>query len=256
MIIECPNCGFSGRIPRYAVTVPHLARCLRCRHQFEPIVRFPASLGADVPNGSPAAARGGDPGASSYELKAIAEELGTGVETRGGQDPWAEGSDPWDEHDDVVPAPSKEDAPPVRASVLTHLLRLGTVARREPGLVDPWYARILQAWGIFFLLWAAGIVGANLLYLAKAESIAIAGRETIWSVLSVLLLVPGAAGVFLLVDAGRLVRSLSGQGEERGGAGEPSIDSYASRLRDWATSIRPGFPRAQGRGRPVGENTP
>ena len=35
MIIQCPKCGFSGRIPSYALDSPHNAKCPHCKFRFE-----------------------------------------------------------------------------------------------------------------------------------------------------------------------------------------------------------------------------
>src|SRR4051794_31282790 len=192
MIIQCPNCGFSGRIPRYALTVPHLARCLRCRHEFEPGSLVPGGTHAHAPAppagadfGPPGPGRGGDPGSSSYELQAITDELAASVRT-------VEGDDPWDsegEEDRAVPggkgrAFPKVAAPPDGASGITPPPRLGLVSRMLYGPADPWYSRVLQAWGGFFLIWALAILGRSLHHLATARDFATSGREILSSVVS------------------------------------------------------------------------
>jgi hypothetical protein len=74
--------------------------------------------------------------------------------------------------------------------------------------IDPWYSRVLEAWGVFLLIWAAIIVGRSLLSLLARTDGQAAGNEIVSAVFSVLLLVPGAAGLFLLVDVGRYIRDL------------------------------------------------
>jgi hypothetical protein len=73
---------------------------------------------------------------------------------------------------------------------------------------DPWYSRVLEAWGVFFLVWATIIVVRSLLFLVAGTDGSAAGNEIGSAVFSVLLLVTGAAGLFLLVDVGRYIRDL------------------------------------------------
>src|SRR4051794_39887150 len=82
MIIECPKCQFSGRIPSYALDSPYNARCPRCRFRFELHTLLASTpdealddpgiegLGTELGDG-----QAGDPGASAYELKAITEDF-------------------------------------------------------------------------------------------------------------------------------------------------------------------------------------
>jgi hypothetical protein len=74
--------------------------------------------------------------------------------------------------------------------------------------IEPWYSRVLEAWGVFFLIWATIIVVRSLFFLLARTDGQAAGAEIVSSVFSVLLLVPGAAGLFLLVDVGRYIRDL------------------------------------------------
>src|SRR5208282_6798030 len=84
MIIQCPNCQFSGRIPSYAVDSPYNATCPRCRFRFElhallanPVVAMLAESEQDS-----------GPGSSSYELKAITEDLEQPQPAADRRDPW------------------------------------------------------------------------------------------------------------------------------------------------------------------------
>ena len=118
------------------------------------------------------------------------------------------------------------------------------------GPKDPWYSRVLQAWGIFFLLWGVAILGRSVYHLVTADHFATAGRDIFWSVVSALLLVPGSAGLFLLVDLGRYIRNLSGQSPESGeSAEEPSGEFAATPLRTWPAGTRtlPAVRAANGR---------
>jgi len=256
MIIQCPNCGFSGRIPRYAITVPHLARCLRCRHQFEPsspLTDDPredlAAPSSGAVFGGQGGGHGGDPGSSSYELKAIAEDPAIGIEVAGGAVPWDDEDDEAILNGDGLLLPKGAARPPV-ASGITPLPHLRLASRLKHGPKDPWYSRVLQAWGIFFLLWGATILGRSAYHLVTADHFASAGRDIFWSVVSALLLVPGAAGMFLLVDLGRYIRNLSDQPQYSSElAEEPSGESASPPLRTWPTETRtlPAVRAATGR---------
>src|SRR5262249_6134890 len=100
MIIQCPNCGYSGRIPSYALGTPHNAKCPKCRFRFElgslllePMLEKPGSqlnpgLSLDAPIG--------DPGSSAYELKAITDDFGPDGE-------WDSAEDRWEDYPDRRP---------------------------------------------------------------------------------------------------------------------------------------------------------
>jgi hypothetical protein len=206
MIIQCPNCQFAGRIPRYALDSPYNATCPRCRFRFEL-----HALLADPDIGMLAESEPhGGPGSSSYELKAISDDLAQ-------PDPATNQSDPWgDEHSGVSlnwsggngadPARSAFPAAAVPWETTTPALDV-----TEPGREEPWYSRILQVWGIVFLIWAAMIVTHSVLLLLLPGSGATSRIDVVPSVVSVLLLVPGAAAIFLLVDLGRSIRGLQAQ---------------------------------------------
>jgi hypothetical protein len=244
MIIQCPNCGFSGRIPKYAVAVPHHARCLRCRHQFELSSLLPGKPQEDLPVPSPEAAagesdtaHGGDPGSSSYELKAITEDLATATEASEGGDPWG------DQEDEVLLGGDARSFPkvagiPAPAPGITPLPRLHLASGLVHGAKDPWYSRVLQAWGIFFLIWALVILGRSVHSLLTAADFTTGGREILSSVVSILLLVPGSAGLFLLVDLGRYIRGLSRQSPEAEDVADEPFGEPATPLRTWPVEPR------------------
>src|SRR5271166_2464463 len=107
MIIQCPNCRFSGRIPSYAVDSPYNATCPRCRFRFEL-----SALLADRLVGMLAESElGSEPGSSSYELKAITEDFEQ-------PQPAAERRDPWRVDPGEVPfnASGDDRVDPVRSS--------------------------------------------------------------------------------------------------------------------------------------------
>ncbi len=202
MIIQCPNCQFSGRIPSYAVDSPYNATCPRCRFRFElhalladPVVGMLAESELDS-----------GPGSSSYELKAITENLEQPQPEANRRDPW--GDDPGavayggNGDDRVDPARNGfSTTAPWKAP--EPFLSVPEAAGPEP-----WYSRVLQVWGIVFLIWAALIVARSLFLQFLPGSGPTSRFDAVSSVVSVLLLVPGAAALFLLVDLGRYIRGL------------------------------------------------
>src|SRR5262245_19994807 len=107
MIIQCPNCGFSGRIPSYALGSPHNAKCPKCRFRFElgalflePVLEMPVTQ----PNsGLSVDGQGGDPVSSAYELKAITDDFGPEGE-------WDDPDDPWENYSNRRPFAVNERA--------------------------------------------------------------------------------------------------------------------------------------------------
>src|SRR5271157_2721045 len=86
MIIQCPNCRFSGRIPSYAMDSRYNATCPRCRFRFEL-----HALLADRDVGMLAESElDSGPGSSSYELKAITEDLEPPQPRVNLRDPWGD----------------------------------------------------------------------------------------------------------------------------------------------------------------------
>jgi hypothetical protein len=219
MIIQCPNCGFPGRVPEHAIGTPHNARCPQCRYRFELDANLPelsllAAANPSLPGPHALASNGhGDPASSSYELKAITGDF----PDRAGREPAAA---VWDADDDVDFLEPDPAASVSRTAANSH----SPVGARLPapagdgssprptvsaGIMDPWYSQVLQVWGIVFLAWAA-ILLVRSLYVMVAPTQGHPSWEAniIPTVVAVLLLVPGAAGLFLLVDLGRYIRSL------------------------------------------------
>src|SRR5271157_2145984 len=145
MIIQCPNCQFSGRIPSYAVAGPHIARCPRCRFRFELNAlladRDVGMLAEPEPDSGP--------GSSSYELKAITEDLEQ-------PQPVADRRDPWGDDPGAIPSNGSGDdrVDPARSSISTAAAPWETPAPSlsvlEAARAEPWYSRVLQVWGIVF----------------------------------------------------------------------------------------------------------
>ncbi len=203
MIIQCPNCRFSGRIPSYAVGSHYNATCPRCRFRFElhellvdPVVGMFAESVLES-----------GPGSSSYELKAITEDLEQPQPAADRPDPW--GDDPRAVADDgngdgrVDPAGSGYSAGAAPWETPAPSLSVLEAARAEP-----WYSRVLQVWGIVFLIWAAIIVARSLFLQIVPGNGPTSRSDAVSSVMSVMLLVPGAAFLFLLVDLGRYLHGL------------------------------------------------
>ena len=200
MIIQCPDCGFSGRIPHSALGRSHHATCPKCRNKFT--LRTPA--GAADPGGprafppfDNAESAADDPGSSSYELRAITDDIGAGsgvVDT----DSLAGtiGSEAARAGDDLL------DRPENAVSGLREITP-------SPGsaVVDPWYSRLLQLWGIVLLIWAALILGRDLRRVTPSVGGSQATGHLLSTVIAVLLLVAGAAGLFMAVDFGRSLRA-------------------------------------------------
>jgi hypothetical protein len=246
MFIQCPNCGFSGKVPKRVFEIPHQARCKRCHHHFD-LSRFVDAL---APVASPARISGmgpahtdhtfADASSSSYELKAIADDFGLIKEAVDLDERW-----PDDEQDayrraaaKVIEASSQTMAPEVLAAASASVAPRSQQPMPLGSAFDPWYSRVLEAWGVFFLIWASIIVVRSLLSLQARIDGQAAGNEIVSAVFSVVLLVPGAAGLFLVVDLGRYIRDLrihapaAAVGQSRKGA--PSAFTVRLwRLRAW-----------------------
>ena len=101
------------------------------------------------------------PGSSSYELKAITEDLEQ-------PHPAADHRDPWGDDPGAVPFNGSGDGrvDPARSSFSTAAAPWETpwpsLAVSEAARAEPWYSRVLQVWGIVFLIWAAMIVARSL----------------------------------------------------------------------------------------------
>ena len=148
MIIQCPSCGFSGRVPSYALGSPHNAKCPKCSFRFElRALLLEPELGMPAIEGGPSLsleAQGGDPGSSVYELKAITEDFGTASE-------WDSSEDPWEDFPSTRPLEASERIAPgvSRATQASHPavppLSLANLESTPPaGTTDPWYSRVLQ----------------------------------------------------------------------------------------------------------------
>ncbi|WP_165232445.1 hypothetical protein [Aquisphaera insulae] len=209
MIIECPKCQFSGRIPSYALETPYNARCPRCRFRFElqtllsstpaEALDDPGIDGLESVDGDP---RAGDPSSSAYELKAINEDFA-------GEESEAADEDEWR---DEIRATGAVNGPVAAARRAES--EGGDAAVGSSGFLgaswsatDPWYGRVLQAWAVAFLIWAALILGRSLQWMFTADAESAGPGHLVATVVSVVLLVPGSAALFLLVDLSRYLRN-------------------------------------------------
>src|SRR5437588_430261 len=207
MIIQCPNCGFSGKVPQRALAIPHQARCKRCHHQFDlsPLVDAlsPVTSPAWLSGIDRAEADGAfmDASSSSYELKAITDDFGL---SNGAEDldrRWREEQDAYRRAAaKLIETSSQAVLPEVLSATSASVAPTYQQPMPLASAIDPWYSRVLEAWGVFFLIWATIIVVQSFLSLLARTEAQAAGNEIVSAVYSVLLLVPGAAGLFLLVD--------------------------------------------------------
>jgi hypothetical protein len=208
MIIQCPDCGYAGRIPDSALGGSHLATCPRCRIRFSLHVT-PAGPGGNDPGGlaipDEEEVDQNGPGSSSYELRAISDD---DEDTRDGH------SDEFNAEIRragsnllALPGPASSDFPeaPTQAAGTSFPAALQPVVESEG--TDPWYAPILQLWGIVLMVWAALVLGRDLPALFLPSERATSNGQVVWTVISVLLLVAGAAGLFVAVDFGRSLRA-------------------------------------------------
>jgi hypothetical protein len=211
MIIQCPDCGFSGRIPDSALGTSHLATCPHCRFHFSLHVASSATAAVPPRVSSTSVEREafrGDPGSSSYELKAISEDsiaddqAGDTLALRSGLS----------ERRLALPTPiDQKPMPSGLAEGPEPVVAISSLAATEPivGLEvpDPWYAPVLEVWGIVLLIWAAVVLGRDLSGLSPSAERSQGSGQVISTVISVLLLVAGAAGLFVAVDFGRSLRT-------------------------------------------------
>ncbi|MDG3005228.1 zinc-ribbon domain-containing protein [Paludisphaera mucosa] len=196
MIIECPHCGFSGRVPDHAALAPHQARCPKCRSRFDigdPDVQVAEPVGRPDLRHDLTRPRL-DPSDSSYELDPLGDGLGP--------------LDSWDDAWDVDP-----EADPAHAN--------GTLAAAAPAVdrrpspwvylaLRPWVWRIrlFQAWAVIFLLAAAVILVRTALAVARFDDARFFSNELLRPIAAVVLLVSAAALLCLSVDVSRrLARS-------------------------------------------------
>jgi hypothetical protein len=152
----------------------------------------------------------GDAGSSSYELKAITDDFGAATGVVHASHLWGDRLDhDYDDHDELA-TPSLKQLPGAASSSVapagSQLSRFGADATHNSRMREPWYARVLQIWGIALLLWALLIMARSLLPMLLFGDGPRQSSEVISAVIPVLLLVPGAAALFLVVDFRRFMR--------------------------------------------------
>ncbi|WP_165070490.1 zinc ribbon domain-containing protein [Paludisphaera rhizosphaerae] len=196
MIIACPQCGFSGKVPDHAALAPHQARCPKCRCRFDigdPDVQIPEPVGRTDLRHDLARPRL-DPSDSSYELDPIVDGF-EGV---------------WDvplgeefEDDEHVPAPTatsraviSEVPPPSGKRVPEWMLR--------PFRISMWRIRLFQVWAILLLVWAAWIVVRTAIALSRMDDAQfLSNDDLLRPILAVVVLVSTSALLCLSVDVSR-----------------------------------------------------
>ena len=214
MIIECPSCGFTGRVPSNVAAAPHHARCPKCQLRFnlgELVARVPEAVDA----GSRPDLRHDmtrprlDPSSSSYEIEALTDDFSSDDDDeRGAVDDW---DDDWDD-----PIEPDEDAPSQATAVRSVRLpgfllkeeestRQSMIGRDRATSPDatPWRFRLFQGWAILFIIWAALIGTRGILATIDGDQDFLFSAATIWPVAAVVLLVTASAGLFLLIDLSR-----------------------------------------------------
>jgi len=170
MIIECPNCGFSGKVPRRVANAPHHGRCPKCRFGFDISDLVARALDPSQPpprdrwdgfaKVEPASS------SSSYEIEAL--------------------GDFWEDEEEPASPPSPPHPSP---------------ATRDPARL--WVPRLFEGWAIALLVWAA-LLGLRAVYatLARADELVLS-QGLFWTAAAVVLLVFGSACLFLGLDYGR-----------------------------------------------------
>lgn len=180
MNIECPNCGFSGRVPGYVADAPHHARCPKCRFGFDigdlaaAAPRPPGTLERAEAWIAPPSSSGG----SSYEIKAL---VGA-----------------WEDEERPTAPPSPKPPPTASAEAAEPVADW----RAGFGLVE-WRVRLLEGWAVVLLVWAA-LIGSRVAHAALTRSDEIVFSQALfWPVAAVVLLVAAAAGLLLALELGR-----------------------------------------------------
>ncbi|WP_165248457.1 hypothetical protein [Paludisphaera soli] len=190
MIIECPNCGFSGRLPDHATLAPHQARCPKCRSRFD--------VGALAAQAAEPSGRADlrhdlarprlDPSESSYELDPLNDFADAATA-------WDE---PWADDDPIEPA-----AP--RAATPARLVDRVPAWAFRPSV---WRIRLFQAWAVLLLLGATIIFARIAIAALTFDDARFFSDELLRPVAAVVLLVTAAALLCLSVDVSRrLARS-------------------------------------------------
>lgn len=196
MIIACPQCGFSGKVPDHAALVPHQARCPKCRCRFDigdPDVQIPEPVGRTDLRHDLARPRL-DPSDSSYELDPIVDGF------EGVWDvPWGE------EFEDGEAVPSPTATPHAAVSEV----RPGPRNRVPDWVFRPfrpamWRIRLFQVWAVLLLVWAAWIVVRTAVALSRMDdSQFLSNNDLLRPIVAVVVLVSTSALLCLSVDVSR-----------------------------------------------------
>jgi hypothetical protein len=208
MIIQCPSCGFSGRVPNYVAAVPHHARCPKCKFRFDLgalVSRIPESIDAPphVELRHDLRRPRLDPSSSSYEIEALTEDFSDSDADRG--EDW---DDDWNgstDRDDTFAPIALPIAPPPHLPKSDGRFTAPPLERDASlsPVATPWHYRLFQAWAILFILWALLIGCRAVLATINRDEAFLFSKESLWPVASVVLLVTSAAGLFSLMDLSR-----------------------------------------------------
>lgn len=193
MIIKCPNCGFSGRVPEHATRAPHQARCPKCHFRFDvgdlslPIPEPVAAVGqSDLRRDSIRSQL--DPSDSSYHLDPLADDFA------------AEGWDGSWSHD--------PDGPMIPTAGVR--VGFGRRSRVPAWALRPsvWRIRLFQGWAVLFLAVAALILLRTTIAAITFDDARFFSNDLLRPIAAVVLLVVAAALLCLSVDVSRrLARS-------------------------------------------------
>lgn len=198
MMVKCPNCGHSGKLPPGMETTQHKIRCRRCG------VRFETQAGAAQQNLAT------EPQIEPDKFSELATGLGIGPESKSEEHSLiAVGDLRLDDSDDQLQA----------------------VSERGPTISpEPWFYRFLDGWGLCYLY--AGSLTFVALLIAIVVVIGVWSNSTAKDVngFSISLAIAGfavaallgsflftsAAVMFLIVDQARIIRRLEFRTEQFG----------------------------------------
>lgn len=225
MIIACPQCGFSGKVPDHAALAPHQARCPKCRCRFDigdPGVQIPEPAGrADLRHDLTRPRL--DPSDSSYELDPIVDGF-EGV---------------WD-----VPVGEEFEDAAEPAAVTAPAAVAGFRAldlRRAPAWMfwlfrpSAWRIRLFQAWALLFLVWASWIVVRTAVAASRLDDAHFFSNDLLRPIIAVVVLVSTSALLCLSVDVSRRLARLT-YGPHPPSAGSGTIASPSPNGRE-ATAV-------------------
>lgn len=202
MIIACPRCGFSGKVPDHAALAPHQARCPKCKFRFDigdPDVQIPEPFDRAGLHHNLARPRL-DPSDSSYELDPIVD---------GFEGVWdVPMSEEFESEDDAVPS-AMTGAPTLAARA-----NWGGGSRASEWVLrrlrpSVWRIRLFQAWAVLFLFWAGWIVVRTVIAVSRLDDAHFFSNDLLRPIVAVVVLVSTSALLCLSVDVSRRLARLT-----------------------------------------------